>query len=278
MNRSLFASILAALILSGFHPAEAAVEPRLAGTWTRVDSAGQTVTFSIEPGGRYSKAVNGGRIVETGRLQMVDGNWMTCTESGRSEKGTFSIIGGKLVLRGGSAGTTDWVQVSKQASAVSATRYGKAEDITRATIPTAPFPVSKIASPGDSRNYRALSRNLNQMNHNNQMSPRARSFGHGNTRSGLANMTNYAATSGGVNMTQPSLPVPSHNDAASGRSSLSAKIRAQQALQLSAMPAAKVVQAAPNSDESTAYGSRSLESKAFGPPRVIRIKVGAPPI
>lgn len=259
MNRSLFASFLAAILLSGFHPAEAAVEPRLTGTWTRVDTAGQTITFSIEPGGRYSKAVNGGRIVESGRLQMVDGNWMTRTESGQSEKGTFSIIGGKLVLRGGSAGTTDWIQASKQAK----------------TIPTAPTvttaPVSKIASPGDSRNYRALSNNLNQINHNNQMSQRARSFG-------LANTANYAATSGGANLTQSQLSVPNYSDAASGRSSLSAKIRAQQALQMSAMPAAKVVQAAPNSDESTAYGSRSLESKAFGPPKVIRIQVGAPPI
>lgn len=272
MNRSFFASVLAAILLSGFHPAEAAVEPRLAGTWTRVDNAGQTMTLSIEPGGRYSKTVNGGRLVETGRLQMVDGNWMTSADSGRSEKGTFSIIAGKLVLRGGSTGTTDWVQASKQAPVMSEKKYVKAEDATRATIPIAPAPVPRITSPGDSRNYRALSKNLNQINQ------RASSFGHGNNRSGLSNKSNYAATPGGANMTQTQLSVPNYNDAASDRSSLSAKIRAQQALQMSAMPAARVVQAAPNSDESTAYGSRSLEKKAFGPPRVIRIQVGAPPI
>ena len=293
MNHCLFITIVIAIILSGFRPASAAVEPRLAGTWSQVDGAGQTITLSIEPGGRYSKALNGGKVIESGRLHMVDGNWMTSTDTGLSEKGTFSITGGKLVLRGGSKGTTHWVQASaaKQATALSATKAVKAEDVTRAVIPTAPAPAPvaaavplatrpKIASPGDSRNYRALSNNLNQM------SQVARSFGHGNIRSGLsnlanlANQSNYAATtsSAGYAQTPASMPVPYYNDAASGRGSLSAKIKAQQAQQLSALPAAKVVQASPDSDESFTYGSRTLESKAFGPPKVIRIQVGAPPI
>lgn len=286
MNRCLIATIAITIILSGFNPVEAAVEPRLAGTWTQVDSAGQSITLSIEPGGRYSKANNGGKVIESGRLHMVDGNWMTSTDTGLSEKGTFSVTGGKLVLRGGSKGTTQWVQASKLATALHATRAAKAEDVTRAVIPTAPTaraPVAarpKITSPGDSRNYRALSNNLNQMSHV------ARSFSQGNIRSGLsnlanlANQSNYAATTSSAGYSQPSasMPVPNYNDAASGRGSLSAKIKAQQAQQMSALPAAKVVQASPNTDESFTYGSRSLESKAFGPPKVIRIQVGAPPI
>ncbi|MEZ4536556.1 MAG: hypothetical protein R3D26_16390 [Cyanobacteriota/Melainabacteria group bacterium] len=50
MNRCLLITIVIAIILSGFRPASAAVEPCLAGTWSQVDGAGQTITLSIEPG------------------------------------------------------------------------------------------------------------------------------------------------------------------------------------------------------------------------------------
>jgi len=82
-------------------PAVAQVEPRVAGDWQLPSSAGEpSKLLHIESDGRYRSFVNG-QCVDTGMFTANNSNWSLKSDSGKSESGSFSMLGGNLKLHGG---------------------------------------------------------------------------------------------------------------------------------------------------------------------------------
>ncbi|MCA9802808.1 MAG: hypothetical protein KC777_12625 [Cyanobacteria bacterium HKST-UBA02] len=87
------------MALSNALAASAQLEPRLAGDWQAGDR-----TWHLEQSGRY-KCIQGGSIVETGKITALDRNFNLRSDSGRTASGSFSVIGGDLKFHGGDLGS-----------------------------------------------------------------------------------------------------------------------------------------------------------------------------
>lgn len=88
--------LLAGFLLVSHQVALAQVEPRIAGDWR--DDQGRT--WHIGSDGRFQASANG-QVVESGRITANEGCLKMQSDSGRTEEGRFSVIGGKLQLHGG---------------------------------------------------------------------------------------------------------------------------------------------------------------------------------
>ena len=93
----------------------AQVEPRLKGIWQQLEGPSPGVQLDLSSSGSYS--MKGGSSTESGRITVLDGKWTRTPASGASESGTFTVLGGELVLRGGSRGTTRWKRISSSSTA-----------------------------------------------------------------------------------------------------------------------------------------------------------------
>lgn len=74
----------------------AQVEPRLVGTWQMETESGQPPKeLRVDSSGRY-ETLSGGKVIESGKVVLNDGNCKLQSSSGQSESGRYSVIGGKL--------------------------------------------------------------------------------------------------------------------------------------------------------------------------------------
>lgn len=162
--------------------------------------------------------------------------------------------------------------------------------------------------PQNSNLANNLARGGNQLNLNPQaVAQAARSFGRGNIGAGLSNLFNAAKSNFQAPTNYPgnnSIPQGNGNtytdyggngnngngspatnyqyqssqgSSSSGHGTYSAMRQSQEQKELSALPAPKPIVVNTNADDTTTYGISSIERRAFGPPKVVRIQIGVLP-
>ncbi len=88
-------------------PARAEVVDGLAGKWK---AANHATIFEVFPDGSYKSTING-VVVETGKMNATNGIWIIRADSSRVDKGSYTLHGGVLQLKGESV-TTVWNRMS----------------------------------------------------------------------------------------------------------------------------------------------------------------------
>ncbi|MGD9680637.1 MAG: hypothetical protein AB7W16_05580 [Candidatus Obscuribacterales bacterium] len=264
MRLSTGIAIFCCFLLSLALPALAGIEPRLQGDWMMESASPQKTVFHVMADGRYRTTL-GSASLETGKFDALDGKWSVRSDVGRTDTGTFSLLGDMLTLRSSAGITTQWKRVGAapgpglQATVSTGSTYSPAP--ASGSVPTAPSldSVMKVAQTGAT------------------ISNAARGF-RGGVKSGIAGMLTAAQQAAAINQNiqqniQKSSVPGSGSATGTGAGNSSALQDQFNKDQLGSLAPATQVSVNPQADETTEYGVGSFETRARGPLHVTRISI-----
>lgn len=252
-------------LLSLALPALAGIEPRLQGDWMMESASPQKTVFHVMADGRYRTTL-GNASLETGKFDALDGKWSVRSDVGRTDTGTFSLLGDMLTLRSSAGITTQWKRVGAapgpglQATVSTGSTYSPAP--ASGSVPTAPSldSVMKVAQTGAT------------------IANAARGF-RGGVKTGIAGMLTAAQQAAAIKQNIQESTVPGSGSVTgmgTGKSSPQNSSSLQDQFnkeQLGSLAPATPVNVNPQADETTEYGVASFETRARGPLHVTRLSI-----